>query len=220
MPCVFCGGVPLTKEHVWPDWLKKVFPGHLKGKYILAKDASQMGAPTVWPGKMFNAKVGVVCGDCNAGWMNDTENDAKHYLSLMGPGNVVVDLDVDGQRKVATWCVLRAFMHQFTGEEPYVPEAHLQEVFANKRPPNQTVVWLAAYLHPSELTTYRGMAAAVQTGPLPKGTNVYQALLSVGNMAFWVFGHQEKGAFCSVRACLRGAYPNMAAGGVLREMAT
>jgi hypothetical protein len=116
-------------------------------------------------------------------------------VSLMAPGSHVVDLDSEAQRKVATWCVLRAFMHQFTGEEPYVPNAHLQEVFEARRPPHQTTVWVAAYLQPRELTTYRGMAAAVETGPLPRGTEVYQALMSVGNMAFLVFGHQVTGTF-------------------------
>ncbi len=24
--CVFCGGTPVTKEHVWSDWLDEVIP--------------------------------------------------------------------------------------------------------------------------------------------------------------------------------------------------
>jgi hypothetical protein len=192
--CVFCGSTPITKEHVWPQWLQKVFPGHEKGTSILAKDVGEMAAPKVWAGKMFDATVGVVCESCNNGWMNDTENDAKPYVSLMGPGKQEVKLDPEAQRKVATWCVLRTFMHQFTAE-PYVPDAHLKEAFATKQAPHQTMVWLAAYVQPGELTTYRGKAAEVATGPLPKGTKVYQALLSVGNMAFLVFGHQQPGTF-------------------------
>jgi hypothetical protein len=196
MACIWCGTTPVTQEHVWPDWLRDVLPGDGPGHYVLARDASEFASPRTWSQPAFNATVGVVCADCNNGWMSETETRARDNVAAMATGMGVVELDIQAQVEISTWCVLRAFMNHFTGSLTYVPEAHLQQVFATGMPPTQAVVWLAAYSEPKEIASYRGIGGTPsEPGPLPKGANVYTATLSIGNMAFRVFGHQMEGTF-------------------------
>ena len=42
--CIFCGGTPLSREHIWADWLRRYIPKNLayhhSGRAILNPDRS------------------------------------------------------------------------------------------------------------------------------------------------------------------------------------
>jgi hypothetical protein len=43
--CIFCGGVPLTREHMWADWFRAYLPRTLafyhSGRIVLNEDSTQ-----------------------------------------------------------------------------------------------------------------------------------------------------------------------------------
>lgn len=108
--CVFCGGTPLTKEHVLPRWLKVAFdPTVRRHRYIrLSVDAVRHhDAPPL------NEQVKVVCSDCNSGWMNQLEENVRYFLPGLIRGNLCT-LDAEAQRALAAWSLKTMLMFQHT----------------------------------------------------------------------------------------------------------
>ena len=106
--CIFCGSTPLTKEHLWPDWLRRKvelgqpFEHRIEDEIdgVEARDVTFMTPP-------FKQVVKAVCGGCNGGWMSAIEAAAKPILLdlIYARGRM---LDPDDQRRLATWAFLKA----------------------------------------------------------------------------------------------------------------
>lgn len=71
--CVFCGGRPVTAEHVFPRWLVPVI--ETLGKPLSATRVTQHDEHihNFWDTTTIDFKVRKVCGTCNGGWMSATE---------------------------------------------------------------------------------------------------------------------------------------------------
>jgi len=93
--CIFCGGLGLTKEHVWPDWLRKVIVSttkqsahivdgmiQLNPRPIYIIDATKFGRQNR-TGAITSRKLRVVCIKCNNNWMSDLQTKAKFLLMPM-----------------------------------------------------------------------------------------------------------------------------------------
>ena len=79
MRCIFCkeDGI-LTREHVLPDWLKVLYPEKSRVTNKFTSETSK-----IWPSKIFQHKVKIVCAECNHGWMAELENQVKPIISQM-----------------------------------------------------------------------------------------------------------------------------------------
>src|SRR5689334_2998942 len=105
--CIFCGGRPLSKEHVWPQWIRKV-----QGDRGMAHYRREIaGDMTAWRDVDYNLQVKAVCKPCNHGWMSDLETAVQPILSSLIVGNGR-NLYRDGQRILATWATKTAMMFQ------------------------------------------------------------------------------------------------------------
>ncbi|NYV74549.1 hypothetical protein [Streptomyces sp. UH6] len=105
--CVFCGGTPLTKEHVLPRWLKVALdPTVRRHRYIaLSGDVTrQHVAPPL------NEQVKVVCSGCNSGWMNQLEEDVRSFLPDLIRGKPH-DLDLEAQKALGSWSLKTMLMY-------------------------------------------------------------------------------------------------------------
>ncbi|MFE9098917.1 hypothetical protein [Streptomyces sp. NPDC007264] len=108
--CVFCGGTPLTKEHVLPRWLKVALdPTVQRHRYIrLSVDTVRRhDAPPL------NDQVKVVCSNCNSGWMNQLEENVRSFLPDLIRGTPCV-IDAEAQRALASWSLKTVLMFQHT----------------------------------------------------------------------------------------------------------
>ncbi|MEU0525988.1 hypothetical protein [Streptomyces niveus] len=108
--CVFCGGTPLTKEHVLPRWLKVALdPSMHRFRYIRLSDAGLQhhDAPPL------NDQVKVVCAECNNGWMNRLEEDVRHFLPALIRGSSCT-LDARAQQALSSWALKTLLMFQYT----------------------------------------------------------------------------------------------------------
>src|SRR4051794_130046 len=114
--CLFCGGTPVTREHLWPDWLRRKvqiaipFPHHIEEEVdgTPTRDISFEHPP-------YDQQVRAVCATCNNGWMSHVEETAKPILEplLEWRGRV---LHRRLQRELATWALMKAAV--FDGLHP------------------------------------------------------------------------------------------------------
>jgi len=97
--CVFCGGSPLTREHVWPQWMRKfsgpatfierhgAYQGPTKrnvlrqdknGEYVEVNELRGNRTPN-----LHEVQVKCVCASCNNGWMAVMETSVARHLRPM-----------------------------------------------------------------------------------------------------------------------------------------
>jgi len=87
--CIFCGSTirKLTDEHVWPQWISKVFQTlgaegyNVHGGMIDMAGAEQLRDP--FRSNILNAKVKVVCKKCNSEDLSQLED--KYTKPILEP---------------------------------------------------------------------------------------------------------------------------------------
>lgn len=142
--CIFCGGRPVTKEHLWPAWMAREFPSldEIAGHYSNLAD----GDYREWVARAFSRTVSAVCGDCNSGWMSDIEAKAKPLLTSLFTGRSL-KLGPQRQTSLATWVMLKALVHTHAEVTPNpIPEQHYKGFFRLRRPLDGVVIWLGAHI--------------------------------------------------------------------------
>jgi hypothetical protein len=80
--CVFCGGKPLSREHVVPVWAKRLVA--VEGPLATTRDVlgSEGRFRDGWTPRALELVVRKICTACNNGWMADLE---RRIAPLMGP---------------------------------------------------------------------------------------------------------------------------------------
>jgi hypothetical protein len=111
--CIFCDQPGLTKEHLWPDWLKHFLPRkatdhyHTTGSGTMVGDKVFAREPDLkrQTGDIRSRRLKVVCGPCNNGWMSRLQKAAKPKLVPLLRGNWS-ELS-DGECKaISAWAVM------------------------------------------------------------------------------------------------------------------
>src|SRR4051794_31155713 len=85
--CVFCGGTPVTREHILPFWLREAVGGGGSATHLrLVGDTMGIArADSVAYGEGREAAeadvvVRAVCRVCNNGWLNDLDHDVAPLI--------------------------------------------------------------------------------------------------------------------------------------------
>ena len=106
--CIFCGRSPLTKEHIWADWLEPYLPKGAEEYSVLKVrtflDRSEF-KQSVRPHDIHQWQVRCVCAGCNNGWMSQLQCEAKDVVVRLLRGEKFA-LTADDQRKVAAWIAM------------------------------------------------------------------------------------------------------------------
>ena len=145
--CIFCGGTGLSKQHVFPDWLKKVLP---RDETINTQSTLRMTVPAektvvVGPpevatrqGHLGTRKLRIVCERCNNGWMSRLENEARTCVTHMITG-ASFHLGADQQSALASWAMLLAIVAEFTDRITLsVPATDRKSLMTTLVPPART----------------------------------------------------------------------------------
>lgn len=149
--CVFCGGSPLSNEHLFPQWVTKLLvddprgypPGKLSHAIVSqGKEISRWESDTP-----LAFTVHTVCESCNNGWMSNIEYEAKRYLEPIITGSEAVTLDEHALSVVATWMGLRALMRWSTYKHPWPQVVYdwYKWFYTNHTLPPNWCVWIGAY---------------------------------------------------------------------------
>jgi hypothetical protein len=142
--CLFCNSTNLTREHLWPDWLVKMFP---TGDYSVGR-TNPDSLHKEWFQPTIAVMVRCVCDKCNSGWMSRIEGHTKPILKhLVFPSSErPFKLSKRNQTFLAVWAILRSFIVDRAGGDPPFHSNDDGITFATSTPAvpmRDTCIWLA-----------------------------------------------------------------------------
>lgn len=148
--CVFCRGRELTKQHIWPKWLKKINQPEVTSHSQVKVSATYVaGAPAVraktHQGHSGSRTARKVCKKCNNGWIERLEERIRHPVTSLMAGKPIV-LESGTQRDVAAWITLVTMMVEFTDPPSLAsPRTDYIRFYESGHPPDHWKVWLARH---------------------------------------------------------------------------
>jgi hypothetical protein len=187
--CLFCENANLTKEHIWPAWMVKLFPEtHYNANFRRDHEGS-VALDKHWSKNDITHTAGVVCADCNGGWMSDTENTTIPVLKpIIELPSGLRRLTMPHQSVIAQWAVLRSMV--FDGARATSIYYSRQECAAFARaaqhiPLQNTSVWLALLPDTGEPLGVHARIHSRVNGDRTIGFKVFNCV--VGRLAFQIF---------------------------------
>lgn len=197
--CAFCGGRPLTREHVWPDWVRRLVADAPAMRYRQRMEfESTAREKRDFMLRPFALTVKAVCAACNNGWMSRLEQAAQPLLmpGLHGRGK---RLSPGAQQTLATWAFKSALVYALTRRSLRgVPDAHYEHLLMHGSPPQQCVVWMGAYNGPEPAFVQLAGMAISRPGELVSSEsrpNVFIFTLTMGPIFLQVFASGDPQAF-------------------------
>lgn len=191
--CVFCGGTPITREHVWPRWARTLWAdeGHLPHFQQVVQDDRE-DVERAWRREACSTTVAAVCQQCNNGWMADLEQCVKPMLDpmLRGHGRL---LHAGGQRTLAAWALKTAMMveHTHGAARHVIPAEEYAHLMDHLEASEGVLIWMAAYGGETvAMGRMFGLDADMAGGPDPdRGTrDIWGATILFGPVVFQLFG--------------------------------
>jgi hypothetical protein len=141
--CIFCGGRGLTKEHIWPKWLRGVLdpsiatPRHFYSTSGFGRRRSFMHRT----GNIESRSLRIVCERCNTGWMSRLQNNAKNRVLPLILGQHISLTEAD-HKILAAWSMMFTMIIEFL--DPTTLATTLRERMEFSRipvPNNNWMVW-------------------------------------------------------------------------------
>lgn len=153
--CIFCGGRPITSEHIWPRGLAPIlalFAGELgTAKRTRTSPASMaLQAPRKveiqrMQGHHYNRRLRCVCANCNNGWMAKIEEEAHPILGRLILG-MPCEMDDVSQIRLVRWAALRtAIWERDHPASAALTKAELEALYLEQKPPSGFRIWMSAY---------------------------------------------------------------------------
>ena len=124
--CIFCGSSgKLSGEHIFPDWLSKMFDDQIVGINEVRGD----NLARDWVKSIFQDKLKKVCETCNSGWMSTIENDAKNLLVPLIFTHNQLTLNKKDQRLLSFWAQKTLLVvSETTGGEFRIPKEFYSDI--------------------------------------------------------------------------------------------
>ena len=149
--CIFCGGEPTTKEHVWPRWSHRYLPKVKKKWHALhavehldrtdIEIVKHAGDPLDWQVKCVDEK-------CNNGWMRQLEDAARPImLPLMNGTQSPIFLGRRQKETLAAWIALKTIIQEYAPRASKIAHrSQLKRLWQKKLAPDRTwKIWIASY---------------------------------------------------------------------------
>ena len=199
--CIYCGERGSSREHVWPQWLRKhastvmkISPANFQT--YLGTQESVIAAPVHNWRKEGHSRLSLTiqhpCEECNTGWMHDLEDAAIPILKPMIEGKKT-RLSKPEVKIVRAWATKTALHFLYDGEDQWkhpIPPHLATNLFEGRHdytPVPGVQVWTALY-NPLRMFTYRHMSA-LGYGEHPQTAQAHVVLRSVfiaGHAIFYV----------------------------------
>jgi len=146
--CIFCNARQDSNEHVFPRWLRDLFPEDEVGPAVARYIKGQPGeAPykTIDTGAIATIEAGIVCQGCNTGWMSNMERQTRPLIEPQALGQQAT-LSMADQVQLAAWAVKTCMTCEMTlGHENLFSPTDRAIVRAERRPLASVIVQVAAY---------------------------------------------------------------------------
>jgi hypothetical protein len=152
--CIFCGGTPVTKEHLVGRWARR-FADEEQRDIMQRTDREgepqQPGDTREWQARVYDRQARVVCKPCNSGWMSDLETAVSLLLDVESVDGRL--LNPDEQSLLATWAMKTALtLNAAQSPENRVMPAEVALSFGRDRHiPDGAQVWISSYTGDDDL---------------------------------------------------------------------
>jgi hypothetical protein len=147
--CIFCDGYPVTKEHMWPDWLRNYIP-RAKSKFYSRSGIlfrSRTDAKIVLHhGDPHSGRIRCVCRTCNSGWMSVLQSRTKPILIPLLRGDRY-SLRKREQGILAAWVTMFAMVAEFrlrSGDLAAISKDERRRFMETQRPLHNWKIWIGA----------------------------------------------------------------------------
>jgi len=184
--CIFCDGFGMSKEHLFADWLRQLFPRSSNDTHTVGE--AQHNTPyqlTREQGHSGSKKARVVCEKCNNGWISELDNAAKAVaIPLIRGENILVT--PERQITMATWLTKMTMVGDSRKRRGYISKEERTAFMTLRQPPNLWEIWLSTY----EGTDYRDLALFQNGANLnaAKLTAVSGQVVPIGYLQTTTFG--------------------------------
>lgn len=150
---MFCGGLPLTREHVYPQWLQnfsgpqsfidreggyqKSVPQTVARKNSLGEYVEILATRGKKAPNLHEVTVKAVCAACNNGWMSALEGQVLPTLKKLANHDKLV-LDRNLKNLLAAWahkCFLMYDLYQDSRDRIFIDEDFISFKRSQKPPP-------------------------------------------------------------------------------------
>lgn len=142
MPCRFCNAQTVTKEHGWPQWIRRAVPS--PPKRVAHVTRGETVAPRRRLGPSFDSVIRCACADCNNGWMASLEDETKPILLPLIVGETRT-LDDAEQELLARWALKTAMVVEFVHPKGLAIPASDRHHLREGRLPRYAQIWVARY---------------------------------------------------------------------------
>jgi hypothetical protein len=184
--CVFCGGRPLTKEHVIPQWLYRwLVPPELRSRPVTE----------AWHGEPiremhgFDVKVRRVCKACNEGWMHDLETAFRSVMAVTITGKapgVTLPLAMDRgvQQVAATWAMKTWLLLDMATNNllPAIDSNGCAHLYRHREPPTNVQIFVARHGFEKSAVRFLSTRFVLRSG---RYTHL-AVLIAFGFLAFYI----------------------------------
>ncbi len=149
--CIFCGNKPLTKEHIWGQWITE-YVSRTTNKYAFGhvvahkKPEDNIERSSLRAGDPIGANVRVVCGPCNNEWMSQLQEKAKPHLIPLFKGETVW-LKKSDQAAIADWIIMATMTAEYIQRDPSMIAISQTDrnKFFERKPLANWKVWIAPF---------------------------------------------------------------------------
>jgi hypothetical protein len=196
--CVFCGSPgPMTREHVFPQWLRALFPGLDKVDFTQQLRTTEGDKRRAYSGRPFSVAVKDVCRRCNNDWLSQMETDAKDILTPLMLDHSRT-LTASEEYTVALWATKTILTVQGANidEQRALGPNSYEWVYKHRAPLPDSLMWLGRYRGRGQwpLALHEHAIVLNQLGDPPPGpnatTNAFNVVLAIGHLLVWTFGHK------------------------------
>lgn len=152
--CIFClgeSGSGKSREHIFPHWLKEIFPRSPSDKHVhgvmnwldLSGEQADFLEQKYKQGQVTSRKVRVVCETCNNGWMSNLESRIKPLLKMLIQNKSVI-LTFKERHALATWAAKTVMCAEFVDRNKVaIPQAQRTYLKEKLFPPSNWWIWVS-----------------------------------------------------------------------------
>lgn len=178
--CAFCGGGPLTREHVFPRWLVPAIEKLGKPRSATHVTDGPDHVHNVWGTETIDLKARKVCGPCNSGWMSEMEVKTRYTLTPLVLSTKPQTFTETDAVMLATWVTKTALTASLLHPDDTNPirKKYFEEMYRDRAPFRDSVVWVAAY----DVGTYPASSSMLPILPV----NGFRVTGNVGCLAYQV----------------------------------
>lgn len=191
--CIFCGGRPLSKEHIWPQWLgPDIRPPErnaARDEYFVTRTQKSIVTASKKrerQGDTTTKQVRAVCRACNGGWMSEMETAVKPILLPLATTLEKESLDQVAQRVLAEWISLKLMVaeHAEHGNHVSLP-AHLAGFKEARKIPEGTHIYIGSSISNEWRNTFARHVTTISTpenfaAGRPRERNMQYGTIGIG----------------------------------------